>query len=256
MTSEQDTFTVRIAKRSEVQEIVSLNQRAYINSPVQNYFAGISTSPTAAKPITTDPQDATRRKNQEKYLRLLYRHAFHEARLTIVVHTSESGRERVVASSIWQLPVRERSKIRKGLMDVVSTKCLILPVIWSWGIGFIKRRSNFASTLSKRADRVYKEKDMKESLNEQYYLGMVAVDPEFQGKGLMSLLFREAFDYAPSDTFMLFANGQAARDRYTHWGFETWAEVVMGKSACDENGLKTSSGSGFVMYFMVKSPPQ
>ncbi|KIK50470.1 hypothetical protein GYMLUDRAFT_266152 [Collybiopsis luxurians FD-317 M1] len=247
---QQSPFFVRLAKRSEVDEIVALNQRAYIKSPVQNYLGGVTTE------ITTSPKDADRRKNQERYLKLVYRRAFLEARLTVVVHTSEEGEQKIVASSIWRLPARERSKINKGLLDVVSTELLILPIIWGWGVGFIKRAANLVSLINKGADGVYKERHMKESRDEQYYLGMVAVDPDFHGKGLMSLLFREAFDHAPSATFTLFANGVPARDRYTHWGFETWAETVIGKGECDENGLANPSGKGFLLYFMVKNPPK
>ena len=40
---QQGSFSVRLAKRSEVDEIVALNQRAYIKSPVQNYLGGVTT---------------------------------------------------------------------------------------------------------------------------------------------------------------------------------------------------------------------
>ncbi|KAE9385114.1 hypothetical protein BT96DRAFT_868551 [Gymnopus androsaceus JB14] len=253
---DQSPFTVRLAKRTELDAIIALNQRAYINSPVQNYLAGLSI------PITTDTKDASLRRNQEKYLRLLYRRAFNGARLTVVVH-SESGsspdgpdKERIVASSIWKLPSSEKAKIRKSFLDVISTELLVIPIVMSWGIGFVRKALGPFSALDKAAERVYKERNVKESRDEQYYLEMVAVDPEFHGKGLMSLLFREAFDYAPSSTYTLFANGPLVRDRYAHWGFETWAEITIGKDECDAAGLSKPSGSGFQMYFMVKNPPQ
>ncbi|KAF8170776.1 hypothetical protein BJ912DRAFT_882564, partial [Pholiota molesta] len=58
------------------------------------------------------------------------------------------------------------------------------------------------------------------SVDDTWYLQVVGTDPEYQGRGLVSLLVRDAFTYDPEATFTLEAATTKSRDQYEHLGFK------------------------------------
>lgn len=52
------------------------------------------------------------------------------------------------------------------------------------------------------------------------------------------------------------ANGEHARDVYTHFGFRVVEEVVIGKGLVDQCGNRTARGEGIVIYAMILEPQQ
>jgi len=101
----------------------------------------------------------------------------------------------------------------------------------------------------------YAEKKLSGSPDDSWYLQLAGVDPEFQGKGYMSMLLREAFEYAPNAVFSLEASTPRSRDVYKNFGFEVVREVIVAKGKVDASGVVASGGAatGFPIYPMIKA---
>ena len=66
----------------------------------------------------------------------------------------------------------------------------------------------------------FKKRGVKQDADDSWYLLMVMVHPEHQGKGHLSRILNEAFQRAPGVSFTLDATTTQSRDRYAHHGFE------------------------------------
>lgn len=101
----------------------------------------------------------------------------------------------------------------------------------------------YQDTAESTMHKLFKEKEIKASPDDSWYLQMIFTDAEYQGKGnyslrsadnssgitiylspfpegLMSQLVREAFAHSPEDIFTLEATTPKSRDQYAHLGFE------------------------------------
>ncbi|KAJ7885785.1 hypothetical protein B0H14DRAFT_2498778 [Mycena olivaceomarginata] len=241
---------VRIATLDEIDEIAGMMQRAFISSPVQAY------SSNAKAPLTTHTKDAKRRAHQTKYIQFLIRKSLSlGGRLTVVcipAHSTENRPARIAGAAIWRPPGCKKPPSLLG-----SLRMGLLSVIMGWGIGVMARISGFAHPIEHALDQGYAERKLPGTPEDSsWYLQLTGVDPEFQGKGFLSMLLEEAFQHAPDAVFTLEANTPRARDVYKRYGFEVVGEVTIGKGKVDELGVASSgtAATGFPMYPMIKVP--
>ena len=70
------------------------------------------------------------------------------------------------------------------------------------------------------AAKAYKRKGVTQDPDNSWYLAMVMVHPEHQGKGHLSRIWKDALNHDPTATFSLESTSAASIDRYAHFGFE------------------------------------
>ncbi|KAJ7669075.1 hypothetical protein B0H17DRAFT_1162252 [Mycena rosella] len=256
--------SVRLATVNELDELAEMNQRAFISSPPQTYFSGATAAssfglPASSRradknlqPLTTDGEDATRRVNQTKFIRFLIRRSWHlNARITVAVIPGENGRDRIVGATIWRPPITGGSKPPSLL---TSLRMGLFSVLMNWGVGVITRISDLIQSSEHVLGDAYTERKLAGSPEDSWYLQLAGVDPEFQGKGYMSMLLQDAFNRAPDAIFTLEATTPHSRNVYKHYGFEVVGEVTVGKGKVDALGVASSgnAATGFTIYPMIK----
>ncbi|KAF7332826.1 Acyl-CoA N-acyltransferase [Mycena venus] len=238
---------VRIATLEEIEEVAAMLQRAFIASPVQAYFSN------AKAPLTTHTKDAKRRAHQTKYIQFLFRRSLSlGGRLTVVIAATENRPARIAGAAIWRPP-----GYKKPPSLLASLRMGLLSVIMGWGTGVMARISDFAHPIEDALESSYAERKLPGTPEDSsWYLQLTGVDPEFQGKGFLSMLLQEAFQHAPNAVFTLEANTPRARDVYKRYGFEVVGEVIIGKGKVDALGVASSgtAATGFPMYPMIKVP--
>ncbi|KAJ7620100.1 acyl-CoA N-acyltransferase [Roridomyces roridus] len=245
--SEQPPVHIRVATVTDLDELAALNQRAFIASPPQTFFSQANT------PLTTDSKDASRRNNQTKFLRFLIRRSWSlGARITVVVLSGgANGADKIIASAIWRPPITGG---KKSPSTFSALRMGLLSVLMGWGLGSLTRISELVQSSEHVLEEGYALHKLPGSPDDSWYLQVAAVDPEFQGKGYMSMLLREGFKHAPNAVFTLEATTPRARDIYEHHGFQVVRDVIVGAGKVDAGGVNASgdAATGFPMYPMIK----
>ncbi|KAJ6608898.1 acyl-CoA N-acyltransferase [Mycena sp. CBHHK59/15] len=240
--------SVRVATVADLDELAAMNQRAFISSPPQTYFSA------ATAPLTTDAKDAKRRANQTKFIRFLIRRSWSlNARITVAVIPGENGKDKIVGATIWRPPITGDNKSPSILSSLLMG---LFSVLINWGAGVMTRISDLVQSSEHVIGDGYTERKLVGTPDDSWYLQLAGVDPEFQGKGYMSMLLQEAFKHAPNATFTLEATTPRSRDVYKHFGFEVVKEVTVGKGKVDALGVVASgdAATGFPIYPMIKVP--
>ncbi|KAF9019622.1 hypothetical protein BDZ89DRAFT_310482 [Hymenopellis radicata] len=248
MDNEAEPY-VRVATRDELEELVYMNQRAFYRSPPQTFFSGVTT------PLKTDKSDFKRQNKQRKFLRFLFRRSWsYGARVTVVVipPATENEKERIAASAIWRPPITAE---HKPPSMVAALRLGLIPVLAAWGYGALKRITELIHASESSLDKGFEARQLHGTPDDAWYLQLMCVDPDFQGKGFMSKLIREAFGHTPDAIFTLESTTPYSRGRYEHFGFQVVEEVIVGKGKADSGGVVASgeAATGFTIYPMIKS---
>ncbi|KAF7340803.1 N-acetyltransferase domain-containing protein [Mycena sanguinolenta] len=247
--SESVAVHIRVATVADLDELAAMNQRAFISSPPQTYFSG------ANAPLTMDSKDEKRRNNQTRFLKFLIRRSWSlGARITVaVIPGGENGADRIVGATIWRPPITGENKSPSMLS---ALRMGLFSVLVSWGISAMTRISDLVQSSEHVLEDGYASRNLPGTPEDSWYLQLAGVDPDFQGKGYMSMLLQEAFKHAPDATFTLEATTPRSRDVYKHYAFEVVREVVVGKGKVDGLGVNASgdAATGFPIYPMIKVP--
>ncbi|KAJ7655277.1 hypothetical protein DFH06DRAFT_1329612 [Mycena polygramma] len=241
---------IRVANAKDLNELAAMIQRAFISSPPQTFFSGATTR------LTTDSTDAKRRAHQTKFLNFFIRRSWSMgARITVaILPNKENNPDKIVGITIWRPPGDAKppslvNALRLGLFSVV--------VIWGLGVMTVNYLFNSLRFFEHVLGEGYAKRKLAGTPEDAWYLQLAGVDPEFQGKGYMSMLLREGFKYTPRAVFTLEATTPRSRDVYKHFGFEVVKEVMVGKGKVDASGVIASgnAATGFPIYPMIRASP-
>ncbi|KIY52790.1 hypothetical protein FISHEDRAFT_69600 [Fistulina hepatica ATCC 64428] len=234
--------SIRLATPVDLEELVALSQRAYMKDPVHGFLGDLHA------PLSRDSTRVGGRKNQMKYFRYLFRRAWALGwRVTVVTVD-----QKIVATTIWRPPATECKPVSK----MTSIRAGLLSVIFSWGPGAISRILEVTEPTAASIKRGLNERQLSLRLDEVWYLQTAATDPIYQDKGYMTMLMHEAFEHVPGAVFALEATTPPARDRFTHWGFETVEDITIGKGRVNIAGIAAEQGlaTGIYVFPMVRAP--
>ncbi|THU87566.1 hypothetical protein K435DRAFT_969846 [Dendrothele bispora CBS 962.96] len=238
---------IRVATPDDLNGLATMCQRAFIHSPPQTFYARLRA------PLTTEPKDQKARDNQIKFLKFLLRRSWYlDARITVVVVDDNDGKQRIVAVTIWRPPLKPESP--KAPSALSTLRMGILPVLLSWGIGVKNRTSEITQAAQSVLEEGYKIRNLPGSPDDSWYLLLAGVDPDYQKRGYMGVLLREAFDNVPDALFTLEANSPSSRDVYKKFGFEVVKEITIAKGKVDARGVAATgdSATGFPMFPMIR----
>ncbi|KAF9446848.1 hypothetical protein P691DRAFT_803343 [Macrolepiota fuliginosa MF-IS2] len=240
--------SVWVAAEEDFDRITDIVAEAFIHDPVFNYFASL-------RELIPKDQDTREKKNLHKWARFMLRLCVAaRGRVTVIVEKQDSAPDRIVGMAQWLPPNK-----RLALWHVRTMfKAGIVGMIKRWGVeGLLRCGFEWLDGTHNAMVKVFREREMKsKDPDATWYLQLIAVAPECQGKGYMSKLIQEGYNNAPDEIFTLEATTAASRDKYAHLGFEAVSTLTLGNGKSDAQGLssKGKSATGVEAYLMVKIP--
>ncbi|KAE9395831.1 hypothetical protein BT96DRAFT_137378 [Gymnopus androsaceus JB14] len=228
VTKGTESFTIREARRDELDAIGWAAAEAFINDAVVHYIAG------AKKPMSaTNEKDL--RGVYDFYYFLFKACMISEGRAIIAVpdaseSTSSNTKTTISAAACWY-PPKHRIKafiaLRGGLI-----KC-----IRNWGFPSLDRMAgDFEDTTHEVCKRAFEAKAMEFPASaskrarkvlewdDAWYLAVAFSSKKYEGRGFLSTLMREGYAHmqrtTPGIPVTLESSSSRSRDRYIHLGFE------------------------------------
>ncbi|KAI1783874.1 hypothetical protein LXA43DRAFT_291346 [Ganoderma leucocontextum] len=269
---------VRAAKLSETSAITDVLTRAFVNDPTMCFYGAVSA-------LVKDPANPT--PSEQKTIQAL--RVFLGAMLKLPMllggnvdvvaipadHDGSSAnpdagkdsKERITAVAMWlppgvsldfSLPTIFRAGVHK--------------VAFSWGLTSIKVRyrstfrqartsltacqqrlgGDYTSAVEGTLAREFNARNLDRS--DSWHVFMIAVDPDQQGAGYSSMLFKAGFRRASPTPIHLAASKPRNKDIYEHFGFELVETHVVGVGEVDANGIKArgEAAIGVPEFVMIK----
>ncbi|KAI0044752.1 hypothetical protein FA95DRAFT_1496603 [Auriscalpium vulgare] len=143
----------------------------------------------------------------------------------------EGAGERIVGGALWLQPGQKMEPSLTTFVRISPWKA-----IWSWGLSALSRLFlKYTPTIEKTLDKAFGARGVDRL--DSWHLFEIAVDPDWEGQGLCSLLVRDGFARATPKPIHLEATTPKSRDRYLHFGFEIDEEHRFGVGEVDEKGL-------------------
>ncbi|KAF6750410.1 hypothetical protein DFP72DRAFT_991670 [Ephemerocybe angulata] len=161
-------------------------------------------------------------------------------RTIVVAVPSSDGSEKIASCTCW-LPPNKRVK-KHQFLKLANDGAV--PLLTAWGV-----RGTTADC--KLQSRGFEKKDVD---TRAWYLLLAMTDPDFQGRGYLSMLMRDQFAHAPGQNYILETTTEKAKNQYTHFGFEVKETFYVGKGKVGMDGLPASeeAATGAKAYPMVK----
>ncbi|KAF8970637.1 hypothetical protein BDZ97DRAFT_1652308 [Flammula alnicola] len=243
---------IRLATLEDLDKIVDIAGCAFIHDPVINYFGNVKK--VRARHVFIPDIDLKECQSRRTFLRLLTKACFLVGgRITVIVDPAkrDSNGDKIVAGALW-LPPKKRLAV---WMVPTILKAGVVSVLKRWGLtGLLRVVVDYQGTAESKMHLCFKNNGVKKSPEDSWYLQLVFTDPDYQGRGFMSLLVREAFAHAPEDTYVLEATTAKSRDQYLHLGFESPTAINFGKGKADGRGVATSGADavGVEIWAMAK----
>ncbi|KAH6912102.1 hypothetical protein BKA70DRAFT_1266570 [Coprinopsis sp. MPI-PUGE-AT-0042] len=208
---------VRVASKEDIPQVVDVMQRAFIRDPLFVYCNNVQ----QLTPNGMSEEDGQRLKVIFKYITTCTLAL--GGRIVVVVDPSlpkVDGREKICAAAIWE-PPNVRVDIRLSTLSTFIASGLWNAFKVSGWTRFCRLGIENADKSHKESVKALKKKGIKRSATDNYWhLLLVMTDPNFQGKGLMSMIMREGLANAPTEIFGLEATTAKSRDQYAHLGYE------------------------------------
>ncbi|PBK60702.1 hypothetical protein ARMSODRAFT_965812 [Armillaria solidipes] len=241
---------VRKATRDDVEAAATVLMRAFSNDPAMNWWGCVKRENEVTDCNSPSPsmvQTMERLLNFQRCLIKITMLVGGIVTLAVLPSSDEKG-ERVVAVSLWLKP---------GQTFDLPLTTLLKAGAWSvamgWGIRGLKRLFvDFTPHVEDTLLKAYKARNLDRL--DSWHLLEVVVDPDWQSKGMSSLLMKEGFARTSPKSVHLEATTVKNRDIYAHFGFEIDEEHLFGKGRVDRQGLaaKGTAATGYPEWVMTK----
>ncbi|KAF8994888.1 hypothetical protein BDQ17DRAFT_1046137 [Cyathus striatus] len=244
---------VREARLEDFEAIVDVAEDAFLQDPLINYFG----SATQLHEHGTEGSKMVR-----DNMAWMYRSCISVGgRTTVAVipaTTNEDGsqtKEQIAAIAMW-LPPNQRISVLGALTTWGSG---LFQIVRNWGWSGIKRMVfEYFEGAHALMEKGFKDRNLGTTPDATWYLQLIGTHSSHQGKGLMSLLMREAYAHAPDAMFTLESTTTKSRDRYQHLGYEVLTPLTLGVGSANALGLAATGEEavGTEIYCMVNRNPQ
>ncbi|KAK0209272.1 hypothetical protein DFS33DRAFT_521663 [Desarmillaria ectypa] len=241
--------TVRVATKEDVEAAIAVLTRAFLNDPTMNWWGCVKKENAATNIDLPVPGVQRTVKNLRRFQKsLVIVVMLVGGVVTLAVVPQGDGGEKVVGVTVCLQPGQT--------FDMVSGKLLkagTWSVLRGWGLRGLKRIVlDFSPPVEKAVSKAFKEHNLDRL--DSWHLLEIAVDPDWQGKGVSSVLLRDCFSRAKHKPIHLEASSPKSRDVYRHRGFEVDEEHLFGKGQVGRNGLpaKGAEAMGFSEWVMTK----
>lgn len=242
--------TVRLATEADYDEVATLLTRAFANDPAMNWLGGVKKKNAVT---SLDKLDAGMKKTMENLRRFqsCFIHVTINAGgiITLALAPQSNGDgERIVGAALWMTPGKTYD-----LPFTTLIKSGAFSVLMGWRIRGLKRVFiDFTPHVEESLHKSFKSRNLDRL--DSWHLLEIAVDPDWEGKGLCSLLMKDGFSRASPKPIHLEATTPRSKDIYIHHGFEIGSEHAFGKGQVDEAGqaAKGAEATGYPHWVMTK----
>lgn len=238
---------MREAKMSDdFEAIVECGTKAFARDPVFMFWGNVQElTPTGLKP------------ENEKDLRtfmtfLLNACVDMKSRFTVVCDSEVNNK--IVSAAYWVPPNERIATYQLGRLF----RCGIWSFLKAWGIRGIDRiTTQYLDKCHHAFQRAFKARGLKKSVDDAWYLNLAMTDPEYQGKGLMSIIVRNEWERNPEGIYTIEATTPVVMAQYGHLGFDLLEEpFTLGKGVAGSDGLpaKGKEAMGMPVFPMIRWP--
>ncbi|KZV69029.1 hypothetical protein PENSPDRAFT_652717 [Peniophora sp. CONT] len=246
MASSQTTAArIRRATKADLKELSLVLARSFARDPCYNWIKGATHMISSAN---------TKDDGELKALEHMRYTQWSMARLYLlcgevdVVVAQVMGREKIVACTCWVQPGKTADPTPLYLL-----RMRVFRVWRAWGSNSIKNVIlDYLPRTHKVTEQALQARGME--LKDTWYLGIVATDPDYEGRGYTSMMVRERFKTIGSRAVHLETSTTKARGIYEHYGFQVVDTVVVGEGKVDSDGLFAhgEKATGVTNFIMVK----
>jgi ribosomal protein S18 acetylase RimI-like enzyme len=155
--------------------------------------------------------------NQETRLRKLT--CLYEYKLELEYKSCYTTSRNIEGLAIWEAPGEQHTGL--NLLEIISG----IKLIWQCGIRALFRMIRYQNWASKTRDRI--------ATQPYWYLNVIAVDPEHQGKGFASKLIKPIIKEAVENKHMIYLETQNKNNVkiYEKYGFRLVDEILIPKTS-------------------------
>ncbi|KAK0222528.1 hypothetical protein EDD85DRAFT_258835 [Armillaria nabsnona] len=242
---------VRVATKEDVESATTVLTRAFLNDPALNWFGCVKKQNAATDIDSSVPGVQQTIKNLRRFQRFMVTVTMlvgGVVTLAVVPSQGDGKEEEVVGVAVWLQP-GQTSDIPLGkLWCMVSAEGLGNP-------GLKRIFLDFTPPVEKTLSKAFEARNMDR--HDSWRLLLFVVDPDWQGKGVSSVLMKDCFARAKPKPIHLEASSPKSRDIYAHFGFEVNDEHLFGKGQVDRHGLsaKGAEATGLSEWVMTKVCP-
>ncbi|KAK0472286.1 hypothetical protein IW261DRAFT_1508967 [Armillaria novae-zelandiae] len=242
--------SVRIATRDDVEAAATVLMRAFSNDPAMNWWGCVKKENEVTDCNSPCPSMVQTMERLLKFQCCLVKITMLVGGIVTlaVLPPNERKGERVVAVSLWLKPGQNFDLPLTTLLKAGAGS-----VAMGWGIRGLKRLFvDFTPHVEDTLLKAFKARNLDRL--DSWHLLEVVVDPDWQGKGLSSLLMNEGFARTSPKPVHLEATTVKNRDIYAHFGFEIDDGHLFGKGRVDRQGLaaKGTAATGYPEWVMTK----
>ncbi|KAK0450579.1 uncharacterized protein EV420DRAFT_1646498 [Desarmillaria tabescens] len=219
--------TIRVATNEDREAAINVLTRAFLNDHAMNWWGCVKKQNAVIDIDSPIP-------GVQRTIRDLQR--FQKCLVTVVM---------LIGGVITLAVVPQRD----GGEKVVG----VTSVLRGWGFRGLKRFVlDFVPPVEKALSKAFKARNLDRL--DSWYLLEIVVDPDWQGKGVSSLLLKDCFSRANHKPIHLEASSSKSRDVYKHLGFEVDEECLFGKGQVDCHGVsaKGAEATGISEWIMTK----
>ncbi|OCB85146.1 hypothetical protein A7U60_g7772 [Sanghuangporus baumii] len=129
-------------------------------------------------------------------------------------------------------------------------------ILYGWGVEGVKRIvTEFSPAVERTLENAFNSRG--KSKLDSWYLFEIVADPDYEGKGVCSLLMKDGLKRTEPKPVHLEATKARTRDIYARFGFEVDEEHQFGRGKVDSNGLKANgeTATGYSEWVMTKVSP-
>ncbi|KAK0209274.1 hypothetical protein DFS33DRAFT_521711 [Desarmillaria ectypa] len=242
---------IRAATKEDVEAAVTVLTRAYLNDPSLNWFGSVKKQNAVTDIDSPVPGVQRTVKNLRCFQRCLVTVVMLVGGIVTLAVVSSQGDgkgEQVIGVALWLQPGQTFDMPLGKLLKAGAWS-----VLKGWGIRGLKRIFlDFTPPVEKAVSKAFKARSMDRL--DSWHLLEIVVDPDWQGKGVSSVLLRDGFSRVKHKPIHLEASSPKNRDIYAHFGFEVDEEHLFGKGQADCHGLhaKGAEATGFSEWVMTK----
>ncbi|KAK0436532.1 hypothetical protein EV421DRAFT_1831077 [Armillaria borealis] len=242
---------VRVATKEDVEAATTVLTRAYLNDPALNWFGCVKKQNAVTDIDSPVPGVQQTIKNLRRFQRCLVTVTMlvgGVVTLAVVPSQGDGTGKKIVGVAVWLQPGQTFDMPLGKLLKAGAWS-----VLKGWGIRGLKRIFlDFTPPVEKALSKAFKARNMDRL--DSWHLLAIVVDPDWQGKGVSSVLMRDCFARAKPKPIHLEASSPKSRDIYAHFGFEINDEHLFGKGQIDRHGLpaKGAEATGLSEWVMTK----
>lgn len=247
--ADTNTTYVRLATPADYDSILDIGVAAFAHDPIMLFWGSVK----RLDPDTDTGLSLKDAKSLRSFISFVMRSCVsRKGRVLVVVKPAAESLKEEIASAVFWFPPGKRLGQHQLIRAYLDGG---LDVIMNWGLGFLSRTgSQYMDPVHKIFEKSFKDRKVKRSPDDTWYMGMVFTHPRFQGQGCLSLLMKEQLQHDPTSTYIVEGTTEKSSNQYARYGFELQETFCVGRGKIGADGLPAEGdrATGAKVYPMIK----